>query len=393
MARTTAASKKKAEIQDALDLTHNDTAPLDVTAAAANGPSADEATVTTGTWLQPVEAVSDIVEYNPLVAELDRITSQYANVVWDLKAPEGLQAAKAARRDVQKVRFAIQNTEKLVLVPYQDAVKFAQDRVNKVKEFGSNLRDKVLVIEEPLDALVTAEEKRLKAEKERLAAIALERAERIDSAIQGYRLVGATYAASTAVEIAQYLETLQNTVILPDDFGDREGEATIARDHAIDTLTALHKLTVNREADAQRLAEQAAQLERMRVERVELERQAEERRQEQVRRDNEDLERQRAQLAEQQRALAEGLAQLERMRSAAAVPAQTVEAHVHTASEPERIETAAQIEDAPLAIAAVDPVEQPDPHAPSANDLVETIGLAFDVPPATARHWLRTTAF
>lgn len=393
MARTTAAARKKEEIQDALDLAPTDTTTVNV-ADAANGPAA-ETTAAAGTDLQTVEAVTDIAEYNPLVQELARLNAQYANVVWDVSTPEGFQSTKEARNDIQKVRYAIQNSEKVVLVPFQDAVKAAQARVNQVKEFGSDLRAKVLVLEEPIDALVKGEEQRQKAEKERLAAIAKERTERIDATIQGYRLVGATYSTSTAAEIAAYLETLQATVIMPDDFGDREGEATIARDNAIDTLTALHTLTVSREADAARIAQQTAELERMRLERAELDRKAEEQRQEQVRRDNEDLERQRAQLAEQQKALAEGLAQLERMRNGAALAtttAPTVEAHTHAAA-PVAAETAAPVEIEPVAIAAVEPVEQPDPNAPSAAEMVDVIALAFDASPETARHWLRTTAF
>ena len=391
MARASAATRKQTEAQDALDLTPTDTAA--VAQADVDAANAADASAPAGTELQIGEAATEIAEYNPLVQELARITEQYKNVVWDVTTDEGFKAAKEARTDVQKVRYAIQNSEKAVLKPYQDAVKAAQASVNAVKEFGSDLRDKVLVIEAPIDQLVRAEEERQKAEKDRLASIARERAERIDSTIQGYRLVGATYSTATAAAIAEQLDTLKSTIILPDEYGDREGEAMVARDNAIDTLTALHSMTVSREADAQRLADQQAELEQLRVQQRKAAEEAEQRRQEQARRDAEELQRQRDQLAEQQRILAEGMAELQRLRDGAAAAPAPPAAHTHTANEPARVETTAPAAAEPIAIVVVEPVKQPDPNAPNAEDLVETIGLAFDVPPATARHWLRTTPF
>jgi hypothetical protein len=104
---------------------------------------------------------------------------------------EGLANAKEVRVDIRDVRYALANTTKTALVPYQQKVKEAQARVNQVKEFGEALKDRVLVIEAPVDEAIKAEEKRIadaKAERERIEA---ERVEAIRAKINRFSSVAA----------------------------------------------------------------------------------------------------------------------------------------------------------------------------------------------------------
>ncbi|WP_460100133.1 hypothetical protein [Pseudomonas sp. H3_C08] len=121
----------------------------------------------------PAVAVTDIAEYRPHEEQIVRLETSYAKLVVDCSTSEGLANAKEVRVDIRDVRYALANTTKTALIPYQQKVKEAQARVNQVKEFGEALKDRVLAIEAPIDEAIKAEEKRAadaKAERERVEA-------------------------------------------------------------------------------------------------------------------------------------------------------------------------------------------------------------------------------
>lgn len=109
----------------------------------------------------PSVAVTDIAEYRPHEEQIVRLETTYAKLIVDCSTSEGLANAKEVRVDIRDVRYALANTTKTALIPYQQKVKDAQARVNQVKEFGEALKDRVLAIEAPVDEAIKAEEKRV----------------------------------------------------------------------------------------------------------------------------------------------------------------------------------------------------------------------------------------
>ncbi|MCP2141785.1 UNVERIFIED_ORG: hypothetical protein J2Y94_003110 [Pseudomonas poae] len=162
------------------------------------------------------------------------------------------------------MRYALANTTKTALLPYQQKLKEAQARVNQVKEFGEALKARVLVLEEPIDEAIKAEEKRVaaaKAEKERVEA---ERVEAIRAKITRFSSVAAAYASRSAADVAGILQSVKESVILPEEYGEFEAEGTIARDNAIEQLEALHKAAIDREEAAAKLLAQQKELDELR---------------------------------------------------------------------------------------------------------------------------------
>ena len=359
----------------------------------------------------PSVAVTDIAEYRPHEEQIVRLETTYAKLVVDCSTSEGLANAKEVRVDIRDVRYALANTTKTALIPYQQKVKDAQARVNQVKEFGEALKDRVLAIEAPVDEAIKAEEKRVadaKAERERIEA---ERVEAIRAKITRFSSVAAAYASRSAADVANILQGVKESVILPEEYAEFEAEGTIARDNAIEQLEALHKSAVEREEAAAKLLAQQKELDELRekqriadAEAEELRKQrAEEDRQrlkkqqddlDQQRRDMEAQQRQqREQQEEQQRQQRERDAQyqrdqeeLARLRAQAATPAPVIVSAAPLIEE--------QVEVDPVSTKAIAAeVDDVTTTAPSVEDIVEVVALGFDVDLDTARAWLRAIRF
>lgn len=359
----------------------------------------------------PAVAVTDIAEYRPHEEQIVRLETSYAKLVVDCSTSEGLANAKEVRVDIRDVRYALANTTKTALVPYQQKVKEAQARVNQVKEFGEALKDRVLAIEAPIDEAIKAEEKRAadaKAERERVEA---ERVEAIRKKITRFSSVAAAYASRSAADVAAVLQSVKESVILPDEYAEFEAEATIARDNAIEQLEALQRAAVDREEAASKLLAQQKELDELREKQRIADAEAEELRKQraeedrlrlkkqqdeldQQRRDMEAQQRQqREQQEEQQRQQRERDAQyqrdqeeLARLRAQAAAPAPAAVVAAPAVADP-----------APAVIAAVDPAPAADAFAdsniPSASEVVEVVAMAFCVTNDEASAWLRALSF
>ncbi len=348
----------------------------------------------------PAVAVTDIAEYRPHEEQIVRLETSYAKLVVDCSTSEGLASAKEVRVDIRDVRYALANTTKTALVPYQQKVKEAQARVNQVKEFGEALKDRVLAIEAPVDEAIKAEEKRVadaKAERERIEA---ERVDAIRAKITRFSSVAAAYASRSAADVANVLLNVKESVILPEEYAEFEAEGTIARDNAIEQLETLHRSAVEREEAAAKLAAQQKELDELREKQRIADENAEKERQRIAAEDRQriadqqaELNRQREQLQRDQDAQRlkdeqnqRDQEELARLRAQAAAPAPIIAAVAPLIEE--------KVEVAPIntpAIAAE--FDDVTTTAPAVEDIVEVVALGFDVSVDTARAWLRAIRF
>ena len=351
--------------------------------------------------IAPAVAVTDIAEYRPHEEQIVRLETTYGKLVVDCSTSEGLANAKEVRVDIRDVRYALANTTKTALVPYQQAVKDAQARVNQVKEFGETLKDRVLAIETPVDEAIKAEEKRIadaKAERERVEA---ERVDAIRAKITRFSSVPAAYASRSAADVAGILKGVKESVILPEEYGEFEAEGTIARSNAIEQLEALHKAAIDREEAAAQLLAQQKELDELREKQRLADAEAEELRKQRAEEDRlrlkkqqDELDQQRRDMEEQQRQQRERDAQyqrdqeeLARLRAQAAAPAPAA-----------AVVAAPLIADpAQTVVAAVNPAPAADALAdsniPSAIEVVEVVAMAFCVSNDEASAWLRALSF
>lgn len=357
----------------------------------------------------PAVVVTDIAEYRPHEEQIVRLETTYSNLVVDCSTSEGLANAKEVRVDIRDVRYALANTTKTALVPYQQKVKEAQARVNQVKEFGEMLKDRVLAIETPVDEAIKAEEKRVadaKAERERVEA---ERVEAIRAKITRFSSVAAAYASRSAADIATVLESVKVSVILPEEYAEFEAEGTIARDNAIEQLETLHRAAVEREEAAAKLLAQQKELDELREKQRIADAEAEEIRKQraeedrlrlkkqqdeldQQRRDMEAQQRQQREREDQYQRDQEELARL-RAQASAPAPAATV---VHTTAPAAAVVADPVVAD-PAPVAATAPTAAADaaidPNMPTADEVIEVVAMSWCVSNDEAAAWLRTLSF
>lgn len=326
---------------------------------------------------------TEIAEYKPLAKAMQDLQIRFKDVVFDCSTSKGFEEAKAARVEIREVRYAIQNAEKSVLIPYQDAVKSAQARVAEVKQFGADLKEKVLELETPIDEKIKAKEKADKEEKERKEELERTRVAGIQTRITHFRNVASAYAARSSEDITGILERLKASVIDPEEYSEFEGEATIARDTAIDSLETLHGLAVTREAAEAKAKKDADDLEELRQRQKRLDDEAAEQRRIQAKRDQDELDRQRDELKAQQKKLDDQTAQnrrdqeeLARLRAGAAAP-------VVSPAEPVAAATPAPAESSPSSDSTTTVIEPADETHENdhitTGDIIDVVAISFNL--------------
>ena len=200
-----------------------------------------------------------IAEYSPVAAGLADLRARHEGVVYDLTTTAGDKAARAARRELVTLRTNLEETRKALKTPILKQGKLIDSEAARIEA-------EILKLEQPLDALIKADEARreeirqAKAEAERQRVAALQR--RV-SALAAFpvRAMGEPSASVQAL-----IEELEAVDVADGSWAEMAGEAATAKDAALERLRAAHAAAVAAEAEAARLAAERAELERREAE-------------------------------------------------------------------------------------------------------------------------------
>lgn len=226
-------------------------------------------------------------EIHELVAKSVTIT--------EVKNKDGREQCHGAMMTLKNARVAI---EKAAKAAREDATAFSKA---------------VIAEEKRLVALATPEETRLQAlrdawdeaeaaEKARKAAAEKARVDGIRSKIDAIRATPAKWIGKPSIEIRLAADSLSETVIDLEGWQEFAGEAMVERDHAVKQMREMQEKQAAHEAEAARLAEERAKLERERAEAAERERVAALARAEEERQAREAREREEARLRSEREA-------------------------------------------------------------------------------------------
>lgn len=182
------------------------------------------------------------------LGELDSIYREYKP---DVSTTAGLKNARAHLRALVTLRTS---TGKARLA----ADKEDRARIAARKETADLIETHIREYEDPLYAVISAEEERKAAEKAEKERIAQEKAAAIVARIQGISStpLGLMDANSTALEAA--MNELTALEFDPEEFGDLAGAAWQARDKAVDTIRDMLAKRVVAEAEEERRKQEAA---------------------------------------------------------------------------------------------------------------------------------------
>jgi len=111
--------------------------------------------------------VTAVAEYSPIAAGLAAARARYADVVWDLTTTRGNEEARRARKELVSLRTGLEAKRKEIKAPLLAQAKLVDDEARRITA-------ELLQLEEPIDELIKADERR--REEERAAREAAEKA-------------------------------------------------------------------------------------------------------------------------------------------------------------------------------------------------------------------------
>lgn len=302
-----------------------------------------------------------VVEYTKIEAGIAELKKRHEGVVFDVTTTDGDKAARAARQECVKLRTTLEAKRKAIKAP-------ALQRCRDIDDEAKRITKAIETVEGPIDAQIKAEETRKEAERIERERIETKKREKVSQAISDIAFVPVYAAGKSAEQIASLVSELCAKPLTEDEFGDRLGEAGIAKSAAIAKLEELHTAAVAHEDDQRRIAADREELARIQAEQAATQaRQAQE---------QEDLDRQRRELAAKE--APKPVAALAQAPVVAAIPA--------TAVDQQPVET----DDCTLSdfFAKLEKVE----IAPGLDEMAGVIAAHYGVPPYKAREWIVSAA-
>ncbi|MBM3495021.1 MAG: hypothetical protein FJX72_11985 [Armatimonadetes bacterium] len=193
--------------------------------------------------------MNEIQEYNGVEAALAGFKAKYADRVYDVTTKAGMADARLARREVREVRTGLEKLRKEIKQP-------ALARCQAIDSEAKRITAALLEIEEPIDALIGAEEMRVQREKEAKAEAEARRVEAIRQRIEAFNVMPPWGAK--ADQISARLREV-NEIVVDDTFQEFTEAAAIAKAQAITRLSTLANEARTLEAEQEQLRKAKAE--------------------------------------------------------------------------------------------------------------------------------------
>lgn len=206
------------------------------------------------------EVQTAVAEFDKVAAGIAELKKLYGGVVYDVKVPKEMEAAKAARAAVREPRYEVERLRKAAKAPILKLGKDLDGRAEKITE-------ELLAIEEPIDQQIKLEEQRkdrekqakIEAEQKRVAAIQ----ERI-AEIRGVIEVCTRYNCAATL-IAEHASDIER-IVIDESFEEFRQQAEDAKTSTLAKLREAHAAALSREEEARKAAEAQAELAKLRAE-------------------------------------------------------------------------------------------------------------------------------
>jgi hypothetical protein len=298
-------------------------------------------------------------------AGLAELKEKFGGALYDVRTPDGMEAAKLARKACREPRFEVERIRKEAKAPILNLGR-------QLDKTAAEIETAILAVEQPIHHQITAEEERLEAEKQARIKAEADRVQRLQASLSWIRGAPAR-AVGKALDVANGVEAELRAFVIDESFGEFEQSA---RDALSEAKTALATIIAERkqyEADQAELQRRREEDERRRREQEEADRIARKQRDEQLRAEAEERDRLRR---EEDARRAEERAALDRQRE-----------------ENERIAQGLRDREAELAAkAAAKPKRAKSslaPFRPRPEDIVQAVAERWAVDVGTAERWLR----
>jgi len=201
---------------------------------------------------------TSIVEYTATEAALAELRNKYETVVYDVTNGKGMQQAKEARAELREYRVTLEKTRVEIKAP-------ALERCRQIDSEAKRITAELEALEKPIDEQIKAEEDRKareKSERERQERARQEALHKWFADVRGLplRAVGAT-ADDIRTIIADIEAT--DTSGVPD---DHQAAAKFEVRNAIAALKAALDARISADEEAERIKTERLELEKLRAE-------------------------------------------------------------------------------------------------------------------------------
>lgn len=212
---------------------------------------------------------STLTEFEKVQAGLAELRTKYGNVVFDVRSSGGMADAKAARLALREPRYAVQRA--------LDAAKKPLNEIKRnISERAEYITGQILEIESPIDAQIRLEENRREEEKQAKIQAEQQRVAALRARVDEITAAPIVAAGKSSPDIALAIVELEGLAV-GESFEEFQPHAQDAKETALAQLRKLHDAALEREQEAERLAAERAEIERIRAEQAaqaaELERQ------------------------------------------------------------------------------------------------------------------------
>lgn len=197
-----------------------------------------------------------IQEYSETAAALSMLREKYATI-FDVSTTKGMDTARKARAEVRGYRVALEKLRTDLKVP-------ALERSRLIDAEAKRITAELLAIEEPIDAVIKAEEQRKEEAKAAKAKVEAERIARITtkiSLIRGY----ISLAPQSSQVIRDALNALKSADIAVSEYEEFTEKARIALRETIEMLGKALEARIAQEAEATRLKAEREELAQLRA--------------------------------------------------------------------------------------------------------------------------------
>lgn len=217
---------------------------------------------------QPADAVgaalAEVSASNLRLTELAALArglhATFKDVAFDVSTTKGMDEAKRARMQLRtEARFPMQKLQ-------EAGSKMLGQMQRQFNARAGELIAEVESYEKPIDEQIKAEEDRKAAEKAERDRKEREAAAAIQTRIDLIRSFAVIPAGVKAAGIQVAIDNLTATDVTLEAYGNRAGEASVAKDETLHKLAEMHAAAVAHEAEVARLEVERAELARQRAE-------------------------------------------------------------------------------------------------------------------------------
>lgn len=212
-----------------------------------------------------MEQQTELAQVTKAVAEFDRVAhgiaelrAKYHGVVYDVTTPQGMKDAKEARLAVRNPRYEVERIRKEAKAPILALGK-------RLDSEAKRITDELLALERPIDTQIDAEERRREAEKQAKIEAEMRRVRNLQERVAELRGCATLSPTSGSALIAEHIADL-DAIAVDESFEEFQPQATEAKAAGLARLRELHTATLAHEAEQKRLAEERAELARLRAE-------------------------------------------------------------------------------------------------------------------------------